>query len=74
VSKKNHAPAPVPPGNRPQAGTGYRPEDHTADPDNAPGTGFNEQDGQRRLGDYEGAGESSIVQPGGRAGSDRSSG
>ncbi len=65
---KNHAPGPVPPGNQPHVGTGYQP----TQPDqlssqldtNAPGD--QPQDPQRRLGDYEGKGEHSIQQPGGK--------
>jgi len=33
--------------------------------------GFHEQDAQRRLGNYEGAGEHSYVQPGGNHDADR---
>jgi len=41
-------------------------------PDNAPDTAaFHEQDAQRRLGNFEGAGEHSVVQPGGKQGPNR---
>ena len=63
MSKKNHAPGPVPPGNRSGGGT--------TDPD-APGVGsggrrgapFSEEDPKRRLGGYEGTGEHARQQPG----------
>jgi hypothetical protein len=68
MSKKHHGgPAPVPPANRPQSGppspTG---EDEKQQPgtDETGGVGFQEQDPKRRLGDYGGAGEHSIQQPG----------
>jgi hypothetical protein len=64
--KKHPGPAPVPPGNRPQGA----PADVTAEsqePDRhqpTDGAGFGEQDPQRRLGGFEGAGEHSRQQPG----------
>jgi hypothetical protein len=63
MSKKNHGPAPVPPGNRPHSG----PPTTDRDTDTQhPGGGapFDEQDTKRRLGDYDGAGEHAIQQPG----------
>jgi len=65
MSKKHHGgPAPVPPGNRPQSG----PPSPTTEEENPgaetdPGTGFQEQDPKRRLGDFGGAGEHPIQQP-----------
>ena len=69
MSKKNHIPGPVPPANRPTGGPVSIPDDQVADP-NSPetGTGFDEQDPKRRLGDFTGAGEHSIQQPGGKQG------
>jgi hypothetical protein len=74
VSKKNHAPGPVPPGNRPQAGPGFNPTDPdaSADPDNV-STGFSDQDEKRRLGGYETAGEHARQQPGAANDGDRHS-
>jgi hypothetical protein len=67
MSKKHHGgPAPVPPSNRPQTGPSKAKmvDDDAAVPDeHETGTGFNEQDPQRRLGGYESAGEHSIQQP-----------
>ena len=69
MSKKHHGgPAPVPPGNQPKLGHGVGPDE--AEPDAVPngslneGTGFHEQDPQRRLGGFDSAGEHSRVQPG----------
>jgi hypothetical protein len=64
MAKKGHAPGPVPPGNRPQAGPGAPPPspDEEAGDQGAP---FSDQDPKRRLGGYETAGEHSYVQPGG---------
>ena len=63
--KKKHV-APVPPGNQPQG-----PHTGAADQSQVPdqhqpteGASFGEQDAQRRLGDYETAGEHSRQQPG----------
>jgi hypothetical protein len=65
--KRKGGPAPVPPKNRPKSGppspTG---DDVNPAPDSgtdADGTGFQEQDPKRRLGDYGGAGEHPIQQP-----------
>ena len=65
MSKKHHGgPAPVPPGNRPQGGNANDPtNDEQTPPTHADGTGFEEQDPQRRLGDFTGKGEHSIQQP-----------
>ena len=69
MSKKHHGgPAPVPPGNQPRIGPGVGPE--MGDADGAQnmnlneGAGFQEQDPQRRLGNYQTAGEHSRQQPG----------
>jgi hypothetical protein len=62
--KKQHG-APVPPGNQAQAGP-------TIDTGKAPNTGAaevssaQEQDPKRRLGDFEGKGEHSMQEPGGK--------
>jgi len=66
MSKKNHSPGPVPPGNRSNGGldeTGGPATEQTPPDD---GTGFQEQDPKRRLGNFTGAGEHSIQQPGGK--------
>ena len=63
MSKKNHSPGPVPPGNR-AGGTDQGSPDTGAE--HAPpqdGTGFAEEDPQRRLGGFTGKGEHSIQQP-----------
>jgi hypothetical protein len=68
MSKNHHGgPAPVPPGNRPQAGPGGGDTtsggmSDTSDPND--GAAFHEQDPQRRLGGFESAGEHSRQQPG----------
>jgi hypothetical protein len=66
MSKKHHGgPAPVPPGNRPNAGPANAPgtnaEQLPQDAEN--GAPFNDQDEKRRLGGFETAGEHSIQQP-----------
>jgi hypothetical protein len=66
MSKKHSGgPAPVPPGNRPQAGTGFTPANDDATPpgDAENGDQFNDQDAQRRLGNFESAGEHARQQP-----------
>ena len=67
MSKKHHGgPAPVPPGNRSNAGPTHAPgTDDAQHPENADENGapFNDQDEQRRLGGYQTAGEHSIQQP-----------
>jgi len=76
MSKKKHAPHPTPPGNRTAFGPGTSPAAQEPDaglPNNA-GAGFDEQDPQRRLGDYETAGEHAIQQPGGKNDAQRGSG
>ena len=71
MSQNKHpgGPAPVPPGNRPHTGpAGQQPLDDSADAtDPTDGRSFSEQDPQRRLGDYGGAGEHPIQQPGGKS-------
>jgi hypothetical protein len=68
MSKKNHAPGPVPPDNRAKGpASNADPAQEDADQD---GTGFQEQDPKRRLGDFTGTGEHSLQQPGGKNGSD----
>jgi hypothetical protein len=78
MSKKKHAPHPVPPGNRTAFGPGTdgAADDAAADagaPNDA-GAAFSEQDPQRRLGGFETAGEHSFVQPGGKNDAQRGSG
>jgi hypothetical protein len=66
MSKKHHgAPAPVPPGNRSNAGPAQTPGTEAQEPANSDQNGapFNDQDEQRRLGGYQTAGEHSIQQP-----------
>lgn len=70
-NKKNHGSAPVPPGNRQQGGP-IETQDNT--PEKAPlsdGTGFQEEDPKRRLGDFTDKGEHSIQQPGGKKDANR---
>ena len=64
--KKKHG-HPVPPGNQPHAG----PPDSVdasqqADAHAGGGSPFQDHDAKRRLGDFEGAGEHSFQQPGGK--------
>jgi hypothetical protein len=69
MSKKGHAPGPVPPGNRPHVGPAApmpEADDGAGDTTINGGAGFNEQDPDRRLGNYQTAGEHSYVQPGGK--------
>jgi len=63
ASKKQHG-GPVPPGNQPQSG----PKDATGHPvkGEAEVASVQEQDPKRRLGDFEGKGEHSIQEPGGK--------
>lgn len=68
MSKKNHNPAPVPPGNRQTGPAGLPDELQTEQIPDADGTGFEEQDPKRRLGDFTGAGEHARQQPGGKNG------
>lgn len=63
MSKKNHSPGPVPPGNRPQGGTSGAPDTGAEQAPPQDGTGFAEQDPERRLGGFTGKGEHSIQQP-----------
>ena len=67
MSKKNHAPGPVPPGNQPHTGPAGNPDDAPNRPDESDqhaGAPFQEQDEKRRLGGYTTAGEHAIQQPG----------
>lgn len=68
MSKKNHPPAPIPPGNRSSENpTGD--QELPAEPINGKdGTGFQEEDPKRRLGDFTGTGEHARQQPGGKNG------
>jgi hypothetical protein len=64
--KKKHT-RPVPPGNQPQAGaSGGADESQRADTEAQTGAPFQDQDAKRRLGNFEGAGEHSYQQPGGK--------
>jgi hypothetical protein len=77
MSKKKHSPHPTPPGNRTTFGPGSAPVDNEPDAagtQNDAGAAPSEQDPQRRLGNYEGAGEHSFVQPGGKNDAQRGSG
>lgn len=61
MSKKHHGgPAPVPPSNRPHRG----PVPDDLDEQTPDGDEFQDQDPKRRLGDFTGAGEHSLQQPG----------
>jgi hypothetical protein len=68
--KNKNAHHPVPPANRP-----HQPGQETADsrPEHPSKSNcaFSEQDPKRRLGDFTGAGEHSLKQPGGRQGPNR---
>ena len=67
MSKKHHGgPAPVPPGNRSDAGPAHTATDDDAvPPPNAEnGAEFNDQDEKKRLGGYQTAGEHARQQPG----------
>ena len=68
MSKKNHIPGPVPPGNRPPGPEGLPEDLLTEQTPDLDGTGFQEQDPKRRLGDFTGTGEHSRQQPGGKNG------
>jgi len=65
--KKKHG-GPVPAGNQPQAGPGVTPGQSGQEGQQAAAQGapINEQDPKRRLGNFEGAGEHSYQQPGGK--------
>lgn len=67
MSKKHHGgPGPVPPANRQSHFGGAAKRDDDAEQPNEAGTSgaaSQEQDPQRRLGDFTGAGEHSIQQP-----------
>lgn len=63
MSKKNHSPGPVPPGNRPAGGVSGAPDTGAEHAPPQDGTGFAEQDPERRLGGFTGKGEHSIQQP-----------
>jgi hypothetical protein len=70
MSKKHKGgPAPIPPGNQPQSGPAH--EDEEAAAETSRGAPASDQDAKRRLGNYEGAGEHSIQQPGGKQGPNR---
>jgi hypothetical protein len=61
--KKQHS-GPVPAGNQSPFGTAPRPKE---EPEETPaGAPDQQQDEERRLGDYEGKGEHSLQQPGGK--------
>ena len=66
MSKKDYTPGPVPPGNRPQAGTSYEEpgQDESGKTDAPQSPTGQEQDEQRRLGDFTGKGEHARQQPG----------
>jgi hypothetical protein len=66
MSKRKHSPGPVPPGNRPKQGGGAdeteSQEQSERDRANQTDT-FQEQDPQRRLGDFNSEGEHSLQEP-----------
>ncbi|VTR94530.1 unnamed protein product [Gemmata massiliana] len=65
MSKKSHSPGPIPPGNKPHMGTTFQPDqDEQGQLDDQQGTGFQEEDPKRRLGDFTGTGEHARQQPG----------
>lgn len=66
MSKKQHNPGPIPPGNQTPAGPAYTSgkNDEAPTPGANGGAPFEEQDPQRRLGGYGTAGEHPIQQPG----------
>ena len=66
MSKKNHNPGPVPPGNRPQGPGSPKGEEENLDTtaDENGGAPFQEQDPKRRLGNFGGTGEHPRQQPG----------
>ena len=77
MSKKKHAPHPTPPANRTTFGPGSPPvgdEPDTAGAQSDAGAAKQEQDPQRRIGNYERAGEHSFVQPGGKNDAQRGAG
>jgi len=65
-NKKHHGPAPVPPNNRQHGGPAGAQDDPAEQAPPSDGTGFQEEDPKRRLGDFTGTGEHSIQQPGGK--------
>jgi hypothetical protein len=68
MSKKDHSPGPVPAGNRPHAGTAYRPPDQDQAEPGKEGEGsaeaFQEGDPERRMGDFTGRADHARQQPG----------
>jgi hypothetical protein len=69
-SKKKGHTGPVPPENQPKFGTPQTTADDGT-PDVPRGAPKSDQDPQRRLGNYQTAGEHAIQQPGGKNDSDR---
>jgi hypothetical protein len=63
--KKQHG-SPVPPANKPQTGPPEHAQTGQAHADTKSGAPFQNQDPKRRLGNFEGAGEHSFQQPGGK--------
>jgi hypothetical protein len=66
MSKKNHSPGPIPPGNRSHSGANYdEPDQDESGKTDAPQSETGqEQDEKRRLGDFTGKGEHARQQPG----------
>lgn len=66
MSKKNHSPGPVPPGNQSHSGPSFSPgkDESLIGDGEATDPKDQEQDAQRRLGNFEGKGEHSRQQPG----------
>jgi len=69
MGKKNHGPGPVPAGNRPHSGTDYEPPEKD-EPGEAGGAvdeaRLQEEDPERRMGDFTGKADHARQQPGPR--------
>jgi hypothetical protein len=66
MSKKQHGgPGPIPKGNQSQMGPNFN-EEPVEEQAASEGTSEHEQDAKRRLGNFVGAGEQSVKQPGGK--------
>ena len=68
TKKKRHGPGLTPPANAPHGGppSSSAAEANVRSGSVDQGAGFEQQDPKRRLGNFEGAGEHSFVQPGGK--------
>jgi hypothetical protein len=63
--KKTHG-APVPPGNQPQRGPGEKIGRSKKNPQSGEVTSAQEHDPKQRIGDYDGKGQHSMQEPGGK--------